>query len=122
MYANEEDGYDEQAVSDSGDEIGFVAIKEESPEEMALISQVEKKSDWIIDNGCSHHMNGDMNKFVDFKTYNGGIIKVGNNAACHVKGFGSITLDGTTNSEDVYFVNGLKHNLLSVGQLVDKGY
>ena len=37
-------------------------------------------------------------------------------------GIGSITLDGKTNTEYVYFVDGLKHNHLSVGQLVDKGY
>ena len=40
-----------------------------------------------------------------------------------MKGIGSITLDGkTNNTKDVYFVDGLKHNILSVGQLVDKGY
>ena len=89
---------------------------------VAFVSQVEKKSNWIIDSGCSHHMIGDMNKFVDIKSQNGGIIRVGNNAACQVKGIGSITLDGKTNTKDVYFVDGLKHNILSVGQLVDKGY
>ena len=45
-----------------------------------------------------------------------------NNASCQVKGIGSITLDRKTNTEDVYFVDGLKHNILSVGQIVDKGY
>ena len=39
-----------------------------------------------------------------------------------IKGKGSITLDGKTNIEDVFFVDGLKHNLLSVGKLVEKGY
>ena len=57
-----------------------------------------------------------------FQRYDGGIVRVGNNATYHVKGIGSITLDGKTNTEDVYFFAGLKHNLLSVGQLVDKGY
>ena len=33
-----------------------------------------------------------------------------------------LLLDGKTNIDDVYFVDGLKHNLLSDGQLVDKGY
>ena len=89
---------------------------------MALISQVEKKYDWIIDRGCSHHITGDMNNFFDFKSHDGGIVRVGNNAVCHVKGIRSITLDGKTNTEDVYFLQGLKQNLLSVGQLVDKGY
>ena len=63
-----------------------------------------------------------MNKFFDFKSQDGGIAKVGNNVACQVKGIGSITLDGKTKIEDVYYVDGLKNNLLSVGKLVDKGY
>ena len=67
-------------------------------------------------------MTGDMIKFVDLKSQDGGIVKVGNNVKCQVKGIGSITLDGKTNTEDVYFVDGLKHNLLIVGKLVDKGY
>ena len=67
-------------------------------------------------------MTGDMNKFVKFKNHDGGIVRVGNNATYHIIGIESITLDGKTNIDDVFFVDGLKHNLLSVGQLVDKGY
>ena len=66
-------------------------------------------------------MTGDMSKFVKFKYHDGGIVRVGNNASCHITGIGSITLDGKTNIDDVYFVDGLKHNLLSVGKLMDKG-
>ena len=110
----------------SEDELGFVAIKEddldrEIKEESVLISQVEKK-DQIIDSGCSHHMIGDMRKFVKFRSHDGGIVRVGNNAACHITGIGSITLHGKTYTDDVYFVDRLKHNFLSVGQLMDKGY
>ena len=60
-------------------------------------------------------MTGDMNKFVKFRNYDAGIVRVGNNTACHITGIGSITLDGRTNTDDVYFVGGLKHNFLSVG-------
>ena len=86
-----------------------------------MISQVEKK-DWIIDSGCSHHMTSDMRKIVKFRSHNGGIVRVGNNSAFHITIIRSITLDGKTYTDDVYFVDGLKHNLLSVGQLMDKGY
>ena len=86
-----------------------------------MISQLEKK-DWIINSGCSHHMTSDIRKFVKFRSHDGGIVRVGNNVACHIIGIGSITLDGKTYTDDVYFVDGLKHNLLSVGQLMDKGY
>ena len=103
LYANEDNDSNEQALSASDDEIGFVAIKEEIIEKVALVSQVEKKSNWIIDSVCSHHINGDIKKFVDFKSQDGGIAKVGNNAACQVKGIGSITLVGKTNTKNMYF-------------------
>ena len=99
-----------------------MTIKEEITKKVALVSQVEKKYNLIIDSGFSHHMTGDMNKFFDFKSQDGGIVKGGNNATCQVKGIGSITLDGKTNTEDVFFFDSLKHNILSVGQLLDKGY
>ena len=83
---------------------------------------MEKKSDWIIESGCSYHMIGDMNKFFKLRNNDGGIVRFGNNVACHIIGIGSITLDGKTNTNNAYFVDVLKHNLLSVGQLVDKGY
>ena len=68
LYANKDNDSDEQALSASDDEIGFVAIKEEILEKVALVSQVEKKSNWIIGSGCSYNMTGDMNKFFDFKS------------------------------------------------------
>lgn len=34
----------------------------------------------------------------------------------------TISLDGKNNTDNVYYVEGLRHNLLSVGQLVDKGF
>ena len=86
-----------------------------------LISQVERKY-WIIDSGCSHHMIGDMRKFVKLKSHDRGIVKVGKNVACHITRIGSITLYGKKNTDDVYFVDGMKHNLSSVGKLMDKGY
>ena len=125
LYANEEE--EESNQSRSEDELGFIAIKEddlvrEIREEIALISQVEKKVDWIIDSGCSHHMTSDMNKFFKFINHDRGVVRVGNNASYHITGIGSITLDDKINIDDVYFVDGLKHKFLSVGQIIDKGY
>ena len=97
-------------------------IKGESIEKVALLSWVENKYNWIIYSGCSHHMTSDMNKFVYFKGWDVGIVRVANNATCQVKGIGSITPDGKNKIDDVYFVDGLKHNLLSIGQVVDKSY
>ena len=77
--------------------MGFIAIKEddldrEIREERELISQVENKN-WIIDSSCSHHMTGNMNKFVKFNNHDGSIVRVGNNTTYHIIGIGYITLD-----------------------------
>ena len=78
---------------------------------------MEKKSYWIIDNGSSHHMTSDMNNFVKYRNNDGNIVRFGNNEACHIREIGSITLDGKTKIDDVYFVHGLKHNLLVLENL-----
>ena len=100
LYANEENDFDEHDFSVSDDEIEFVVVKEEILEKVALVSQVENKSNWIIDSGCSHHMTSDML----LQKLDGGIVRFGNNVACQVKGIRSITLDGKTNMEDLYFL------------------
>lgn len=45
LHENEDNDFDEQVLSDSDDEFGFVAIKEEEAKKVALVSQVENKSD-----------------------------------------------------------------------------
>ena len=67
-------------------------------------------------------MIGDMNKFVKLKNHDVGIIEVGNNATYYIIRIRSNALERKTNTNDVYFFDGLIHNLLSVGKLVDKGY
>ena len=57
-------------------------------------------------------MTSDMNKFIKFRNHDGDIVRVVNNVAYNIIGIGSITLDGKTNTDDVYFVDSLKQNLL----------
>ena len=87
----------------------FLLIKEENPkkeevkEEKSVVLQVDNKDDQIIDSGCSHHMASEMNNFFKFSSHDRGIVRVGNNATCHIKGIGSITFYGKTNIDVVYF-------------------
>ena len=73
-----------------------MAIKEKK-----IFKKLEKKSDWIIDNGCPSHITRDMNKFVKFRNHNGGIVRVGNNVACHIMRIGSITHNEKTKNDGV---------------------
>ncbi|XP_059073266.1 uncharacterized protein LOC131874064 [Cryptomeria japonica] len=81
-----------------------------------------KKSLWVLDSGCSHHMTGDRNKFLHFENFDGGFVRFGDNSGAFVRGKGTLLLNDDTPIHDVYFVEGLKHNLLSVSQICDSGY
>lgn len=49
-------------------------------------------------------------------------LRFGDDKACLIKRKGTISLDGKHNTNNIYYVEGLKHNLLSDGQLVEKGF
>ena len=75
-------------------------------------------SQWYIDSGCSRHMTGRKEQLRDFrKLKDGGRVKFGNNHTAEIKGYGQIT-NGEFTIKRVAYVEGLKHNLISVSQLV----
>ncbi|GLJ44734.1 hypothetical protein SUGI_0940610 [Cryptomeria japonica] len=129
-YYVEEEGvtdFDDEPTQDStsgsvnGKEWVFLAIKEDDsiPKEKALAAKVDDKDEWVIDSGCSHHMTRDKRKFLSLKEFTGGLVRFGDDKECMIKGRGTISLDGKHNTDNVYYVEGLRNNLLSVGQLVD---
>ena len=89
---------------------------------MALVSPISKNYTWIIDSGCLHHMTGDKTKFEHFEPYDGGSVRFGNNEPCCIKGKGRISLTNEVVYDNACWVEGLKHNLLSVAQLINIGF
>lgn len=49
-------------------------------------------------------------------------MRFGDNSSIKIKGRGTLNIDGKLKAHDLYYVEGLKHNLLSVSQMCDKGY
>lgn len=80
--------------------------------ETALFAQ--KPTTWVLDSGYSHHMTGCKSKFKTLKKIDGGFVRFGDNSGAYITEKGSIILNNDTPIHDVYFVEGLKHNLLSV--------
>ncbi|KAG5595314.1 hypothetical protein H5410_036546 [Solanum commersonii] len=81
-----------------------------------------KKGMWVIDSGCSRHM---CEKKENFKTLNknaGRYAQTRDNAKGEVEGVESITLSSSCDISEVYLVEGLKHNLLSISQICDVGF
>ena len=106
---------------------GGPEIKEDK-DENSLIMQIalkaqKKSTPWILDSGCSSHMTGDKQKFTKIQDYDGGSVKFGNNDGAQIVGKGTMSIsDNKIRSEDVLYVEGLKHNLLNVSQICDRGH
>ena len=77
---------------------------------------------WYLDSGCSKHMIGDTYKFVSIIFKQEGHVTYGDNNKGRILGRGSIGDKSILLIHDVLYVEGLKHNLLSISQLCDKGY
>nr|GEZ46261.1 hypothetical protein [Tanacetum cinerariifolium] len=91
---------------------------------MANTSGESKGLMWFLDSGCSNHMCGDKDRFIDLDSRFSNSVKLGNNTRMMVSGKGSVKLflNGATYViKDVYYVPDLKNNLLSIGQLQQKG-
>jgi hypothetical protein len=67
-------------------------------------------------------MTGDKSKFMSLSEIKLGNVTFGNDAPRKIKGKGMVSLsNGKGKDQDVFFVEGLKHNLLSVNQVCDRG-
>ncbi|XP_058767121.1 uncharacterized protein LOC131640748 [Vicia villosa] len=86
----------------------------------------EEEDIWYLDTGCSNHMCGKKELFSSLNETVKSTVKFGNNSNIPILGKGRIAIrlkDGTQNFiGDVFYAPGLHHNLLSMGQLSEKGY
>lgn len=76
---------------------------------------------WYIDSGFTNHMTGNKILFLTFDDYVKKEVRTGDDKKLGVQGNGEIsvkTRHGEKKIPNVYFVPGLMHNLLSVGELV----
>ena len=80
-----------------------------------------KQQQWYLDSACSRHMTGDKRSFLSLKNIKGGNVAFGNGKSGEIQGIGKVGSIDTHAIENVYYVNGLQHNLLSVSQICDKG-
>jgi transposase InsO family protein len=79
---------------------------------------------WFLDSGCSNHMIGTREWLFDFDENIRESVRLGDDSRMLVKGKGKLKLcvNGITHViSDVYYIPGLKNNLLSIGQLQQKG-
>lgn len=74
---------------------------------------------WYLDNGCSRHMTGNKSLFTSLESCDGGSVKFGDGSKSNIVGKGTVSIPGMSTLSNVFLVNGLKANLLSISQLCD---
>nr|GEW08131.1 hypothetical protein [Tanacetum cinerariifolium] len=70
---------------------------------------------WYLDSGCSKHITGDRSQLTNFINKFLGTVKFDNDHVEKIMGYGDYHI-GNVSISRVYFVEGLGHNLFSVGQ------
>ncbi|GJV74231.1 retrovirus-related pol polyprotein from transposon TNT 1-94 [Tanacetum coccineum] len=73
---------------------------------------------WYLDSGCSKHMTGNRSQLMNFVSKFLGTVRFGNDQIARIMGYGDYQLGNVIISR-VYYVEGLGHNLFSVGQFCD---
>ena len=81
---------------------------------------------WYLDTGCSNHMTGHREWFVNIDDKVKSKIKFADNSSVTVECIRKVMIqrkDGQHSFiNDVLYVPNMKNNLLSLGQLLEKGY
>ncbi|GJY79623.1 retrovirus-related pol polyprotein from transposon TNT 1-94 [Tanacetum coccineum] len=73
---------------------------------------------FIVDSGCTKHMTGNISILCNFVEKYLGTVRFGNDQFAPILGYGDL-VQGNITINRVYYVEGLNHNLFSVGQFCD---
>ncbi|GJU40060.1 hypothetical protein Tco_1193017 [Tanacetum coccineum] len=80
-----------------------------------------KRSVWYLDSRCSKHMTWVKQYLHRYSKEPGPKVVFGDDSSGDTKGYGSVNCNGITFTRVIY-VNGLKHNLISICQLCDANF
>ncbi|GKC96506.1 retrovirus-related pol polyprotein from transposon TNT 1-94 [Tanacetum coccineum] len=75
---------------------------------------------WYLDSGCSKHMTGHRDKLINFVSKFIGMVRFSNDHFAAIMGYGDLQMGNILISR-VYYVEGLGHNLFSIGQFCSRG-
>ncbi|KAI3758622.1 hypothetical protein L6452_06189 [Arctium lappa] len=100
-------------------------VAHKSNSQVSTVSDLSKKRPeihhmWYLDSGCSKHMTGQKGMLTNFTEKYCGTVRFGNDQFSPILGYGDMVHDKVT-IKKVSYVEGLGHNLFSIGQFCDKG-
>ncbi|GKA92836.1 retrotransposon protein, putative, ty1-copia subclass [Tanacetum coccineum] len=110
------------------DSRAYIFIQSEDPEAETALRIIARKVllDWIMDSGGSYHMTPMLDLFYDFLECDEGMILLGDNMECKIRGIGKVRVQLKDGSSfvlhNVRYIPELKRNLISLGTLKKEGY
>lgn len=111
------------------DEAKMARDDEEDVQAVLMVTTKEEESAkdcWYLDTGCSTHMSGRKDWFVNLDESVQNKVRFADDSTLSAAGLGRVLIrrkDGNPSFiSDVLYVPGMKSNLLSLGQLLEKGY
>ncbi|GMJ05590.1 hypothetical protein HRI_004228200 [Hibiscus trionum] len=111
--------------------INVATAEEENAEESHVFltykeNEESKENIWYLDNCASNHMCGRKEFFVALDETIRGRVFFGDDSHAEVKGKGKVMITQKNGEKkyisDVYYVPAMKSNIISLGQLLEKGY
>ncbi|CAM8978429.1 unnamed protein product [Rhodiola kirilowii] len=78
-----------------------------------------EKQRWYFDSGCSRHMTGNPKFLTNIERFNGKSVTFGDGVEGRVLGRGTLKIPGLPRLTNVFLVEGLQANLISISQLCD---
>ena len=89
---------------------------------MAHTSQKPSSNEvWYFDNGCSRHITGKNCHIENIRPCEKGYVTFGDGGKGKICGIGNLISNGLPNLENVFLVEGICTNLISITQLCDQG-
>ena len=76
---------------------------------------------WYLDSGCSRHMTGNKGLFKMLFERKIGTVTFGDGCKSMIRGIRTVDIPRLPVFEDVWYVDGLKANLLSISQICNNG-
>ncbi|KAD1605691.1 hypothetical protein E3N88_42566 [Mikania micrantha] len=116
----------EDEVANPAEDQHLFLMEANEPFLLMTNSEENRNNLWFIDSGCSNHMTGIRESFIHIDESFILEVNLGNKKKLEVAGKGTVKIILNNGDfkllEDVYFAPKLEYNLLSVGQLMRKGY
>lgn len=81
----------------------------------------ENKVVRVLDSGCSRHITGDMALLSQFEEKVGPLVTFGDDNFGIIMGYDNMKVKNVI-IENVSLISGVKHNILSISQFIDRGF